>query len=63
MSWISKLIQCLASCHIILRCKSKCCKGCCDSDCYAEEAGDNKSLKYKQSKTNSQSSTISKKDG
>lgn len=62
MSWLSKFIDCLAACHLILRCKSKCCKGCCDSDCFIEESsGNDKQLKYKHSK--SDISIDSKKDG
>jgi hypothetical protein len=52
MSWLKRLIECLSACHLILRCKSKCCKGLCDSDCFMEEAsGDNKQLKYSYSKS------------
>ena len=52
MSWASRLIDCLTACHLILRCRSKCCRGFCDSDCFMEEAaGDNKQLKYCDSKT------------
>ncbi len=62
MSWASKLIDCLTACHLILRCRSKCCRGCCDSDCFMEEAsGDNKQLKYSHSKT--ELSASSKKKG
>jgi len=61
MSWLSKFIDCLSACHLILRCKSKCCKGCCDSDCFMEEVSGDKQLKYINSKTNISSS--SKKEG
>lgn len=60
MSWISKLLSCLGACHLILRCKSKCCRGCCDSDCFIEEAGAGQGLKYQHSKTDLR---ISKKEG
>lgn len=47
----SKIIDCLSACHIILRCKSKCCKNC-HSDCFVEEAsGPNQELKYQHSKS------------
>lgn len=62
-SWINSCISCLMACHLVLRCKSKCCKGgCCDSDCFMEEgsSSDNNILAKNNSKTDLLASTKKK---